>query len=308
MSQKVLSVKVDPEDFEWFKEIAKGYKTQAEAFKALRQVYQCQTSVPLESLSEAKVYQKCVFRLGDKLPPHWELKTALEEKNKGRLWFVYPDDQIVTIIQKSPNGAKRWLEVAAEYPDEVWRDVKADSSFKYQPVTTLNKYLVDYQDTQTKMQHPAIAEAIAKGWETHRWHWDLEDLVKDAEDYLLLVNRPEPIQTKEVYQSVCETSEASLISEISLEIPTAPVEYPSSTPGTLILPISDLADRLAHKHIELSTAKTDRGRANVLKDLPATLAKIKSSNIAQWTTDRDPEMLAWKPMDETRNTWVLVNL
>ena len=76
------------------------------------------------------------------------------------------------------------------------------------------------------------------------------------------------------------------------------------TQDTSVLSIADLVDRLTPKHIELSTAKTDRGRANTLRDLPATLSKIKPSNIAQWTADRDPEGLTWEPTDETRSTWV----
>ncbi|MEH2009770.1 plasmid mobilization protein [Nostoc sp.] len=79
------------------------------------------------------------------------------------------------------------------------------------------------------------------------------------------------------------------------------------TPDTLVLPLADLADRLAPKHIHLSTTKTDRGRANTLRDLPATLAKIKPSNIAQWTADRDPEGLTWQPTDETRGAWVTIS-
>ncbi|MBN4004801.1 hypothetical protein [Nostoc sp. LPT] len=292
MSQKVLSVKVDPEDFEWFKEIAKGYKTQAEAFKGLRQVYQCQPGIPMESLSEQKVYQKCVFRLGDRLPPQWELKSTIEETIKNRKWYVFPDDQVVAITQKSANGSKRWLEVAAEYPDEIWHEANTDNRFKHQPVTTLNGALAEYQDKLAKMQHPAIAEVIMKGWENHRWHWDLEDLVREAEDYLLLVNQPEPIQTKEVYQNVCDTSESLLGSQITQE--------------PLRLSTDALVERLTPKHISLSTAKTERGRLNTIKDLPQVLAGIGKPKIAQWTADRDPEGLIWEPADETRGTWVAI--
>ncbi|WP_375470793.1 hypothetical protein [uncultured Nostoc sp.] len=38
MTQKVLSIKVEPNDFTLFKAFAKGYKTQAEAFSALMQL------------------------------------------------------------------------------------------------------------------------------------------------------------------------------------------------------------------------------------------------------------------------------
>ncbi|MEH2309510.1 hypothetical protein [Nostoc sp.] len=292
MSQKVLSVKVDPEDWEWFKEVSRAYRTQAEAFKALKQVYQTTVEKPVKVFTGNEVYQSvCVFRLGDKLPPQWELKSAIEETIKNRKWYVFPDDRVVAIIQKSANGSKRWLEVAAEYPDEIWHEANTDNRFKYQPVTTLNGTLAEYQDRLSKMQHPVIAEALTKGWEpqSRKWRWELEALVNEAEDYLLVVNQPEPIQTQEVYQSVCDTSESLLGSQV--------------TPESLRLSTDDLVSRLAPKHVELSTAKTDRGRANVLRDLPATLAKIKDTNMAQWTAERDPEGLSWYPTDESREHW-----
>ncbi|MBW4678239.1 MAG: hypothetical protein KME52_30955 [Desmonostoc geniculatum HA4340-LM1] len=274
MSQKVLSVKVDPDDWEWFKELAKDYKTQAEAFKALKQVYQDRVLKPVKALSDNEVDKSvCVSKLGDKLPPQWELKSAIEETIKNRKWYVFPDDRVVAITQKSANGAKRWLEVAAEYSDEIWHEAKTDNRFKYQPVTTLNRALAEYQDRLAKMQHPAIAQALADGWQTTKWHWGLPDLVREAEDYLQMLN-----------PCVCDTSDQ---------------------PGhDLKLTRDALADRLAPKHISLSTAKTERGRLNTLKDLPQVLTGIGKNKIAQWTTERDPEGLTWEPIDESREYWV----
>ncbi|MDZ8066098.1 MAG: hypothetical protein RMY64_10745 [Nostoc sp. DedQUE08] len=292
MSQKVLSVKVDPEDWEWFKEVSRAYRTQAEAFKALKQVYQTTVEKSVKVFTGNEVYQSvCVFRLGDKLPPQWELKSAIEETIKNRKWYVFPDDRVVAIIQKSANGSKKWLEVAAEYPDEIWHEAKTDNKFKYQPVTTLNGALGEYQDRLAKMQQPAIALALANGWQTTKWHWDLSDLVREAEDYLQVVNQSEPIQTQEVYQSVCDTSESLLGSQITQE--------------PLRLSKDALVERLAPKHVSLSTANTDEGRANIRRELPTTLHGIKAAKIPKWTAERDPEGLTWEPTDDTREHWVI---
>lgn len=64
-----------------------------------------------------------------------------------------------------------------------------------------------------------------------------------------------------------------------------------------------LVKRLAPKHISLSTAKTEKGRLNTLKDLPQVLAGIGKPKLAQWTAERDPEGLTWEPTDETREHW-----
>ncbi|MBH8565097.1 hypothetical protein I8748_23420 [Nostoc sp. CENA67] len=274
MAHKVLSVKVDPDDWEWFKVLAKDFDTQAEAFKALRQVYQGVN--PTNTLLSGKVYQSvCV---GEILPHQWELKPALEETIKRRRWYVFSDDQVVAVKQKTANGSKSWLEVAVVYPDKVWDEAKTDSRFQYKPVTTLLEY-------QEKMEHPAIAEAVAKGWQPEWWGEMLKNLVREAEDYLQVVNQSEALQIKEVYQGVCTTEDKPLV---------------------LTLTMDTLADRLAPRHLSLSTVKTDKGRANILRDLPATLAKIRVGNIAEWTTERDPDGLTWQPTDETRETWVVV--
>ncbi|RCJ36926.1 hypothetical protein A6770_14970 [Nostoc minutum NIES-26] len=280
MVQKVLSVKVYPEDYQWFKELANDFKTQADAFKTLRQVYQNQTGIPVEQASDNRYTQSvCV---GHQLPVDWELRDPLVEKIEGRKWYVFPNDQVVATKQKSANGSKSWLEVAVEFSEEVWKDAKSDRRFKYHPVTTLKQVLAEYQDKLAKTQHPAIAEALDKGWVFQDWHWGLEQIIREAEDYLLIVNQSEPIQVEEVYHSVCDDKE-----------------------DPLALTMNALVDRLAPKHLDLSTAKTDRGKANTLRDLPATLAKIRNNNISQWTSERDPEGYSWRPTDEARATWVV---
>ncbi|MEH2451507.1 plasmid mobilization protein [Nostoc sp.] len=124
----------------------------------------------------------------------------------------------------------------------------------------------------------------------------LEQMVMDIQSQMVYINHKlanlaNPIANPEIPATIEEVSQPEC-------------DLPLVSP---VLPIADLVARLAPKHIELSTTKTDRGRANTLRDLPATLAKIKPSNIAQWTADRDPEGLTWQPTDETREHWRQVN-
>ncbi|WP_154655841.1 hypothetical protein [Fortiea contorta] len=276
MNQKVLSIKVAPDDWEWFKEFAKTHRTQADAFQALKEVYQSRQSIPPESLQGAKVYQKCVC-VGEKLGLEWLLKESLEQVIKGQKWYVFPHERVVAVKQKSANGSKTWLEVAAEYPREVWEDAQSDTLFTYSPLTILGKSLKSYEDKQAKLNHPTIAEALQKGWVTYKWHWAIEDLVKLAEDYLVLVSQPpEPLGVAEVTE------------------PPKPTELTQDA----------LSARLAPGHVAKQAPKSEKAKANTILDIPAILAKIKPSNMARWTSERDPEGLAWIPSDETRSTWV----
>jgi hypothetical protein len=272
MAHKVLSVKVDPDDWEWFKALAKGFHTQAEAFKALRQVYQGVNQT--NTLLSGKVYQSvCV---GEILPHQWELKPALEETIKRRRWYLFPDDQVVAVKQKTANGSKSWLEVAVVYPDKVCDEAKTNSRFQYKAVTTLLEY-------QEKMTHPTIAEAVAKGWEPEWWGEMLKSLVREAGDYLL-VNQSEALHIKQVYQGVCATEEKPLV-----------------------LTRDALVDRLFPEHLSLSTpAKNDEGRDNIKRALSDTLANIKPTKASQGTAKRDPDELKWQPTDETREMWEVV--
>ena len=89
---------------------------------------------------------------------------------------------------------------------------------------------------------------------------------------------------------------------------TATQEPPSNTldqpDTTLKLTRDALTDRLAPKHLALSNAKTEKTRANVLKDLPLVLTGMGKSKIAKWTAERDPDGLTWKPTDDAKEHWV----
>ena len=210
MAQKVLSIKVDPADWDWFKDLAKGFNSQGEAFNALRQAYRGKSVNQSESSLDKEVYQNVCYPLGTKLPDDWELKNPLKEK-KDRTWYVFPDDQVVALRKKSPNGNKDWLEVAAIYPSNIWEAAKSSSTFEYNPINALIKAYTAYKDEQVKRTHPAVIEALSKGWDLKRhWLiWDLTDIVNAANDYLLMANQLEVLPDKQVYQSVCDSQESN---------------------------------------------------------------------------------------------------
>lgn len=122
----------------------------------------------------------------------------------------------------------------------------------------------------------------------------LEQMILDMQSQITKINQ----ELAKLANSIANSEAEAATEEVSQPEYDLPLVAP-------VLSIAELADRLAQKHIELSTAKTDRGRVNTLRDLPATLAKIKAANIPQWTADRDPEGLTWQPTDETRKTWVV---
>ncbi|MBO1046853.1 MAG: hypothetical protein HEQ10_03445 [Dolichospermum sp. DEX182a] len=283
MVQKVLSIKVDPADWDWFKELAKGFNNQGEAFNALRQVYQEKPVYQPKSSLDKEVYQSVCYPIGAKLPDNWGLKTHKQEK-KDRLWYVFPDDQVVAIKKKTANGSQSWLEVAAIYPSEVWKTAKSSSTFEHNPITALIRADTAYKDEQVKLTDPTVIQALSKGWDLlpHEWKlWGLPEIVSAANDYLLMVNQSEALPDAEVYQSVCDSQE------------------PLAT-----LTTAELSNRLLPKHLALSNTKTDKGRDNVLKGLSDTLVKMKATKAIQWTADRDPDGLPWIPDDEPREIWV----
>lgn len=229
---------------------------------------QCSTPKPNnDKLSSQSVAPRvCVsqFRVGDKLPIEFELKPAIEQTIRGRKWYIFTDDQLVAVAKKSANGSQKWLEVAIDYPPEVWTVAQSYYHlFDSKPVTTL-------EEIKVKLDHPAIAEALSKGWDFQDWALQSpESIAKKAEAYL-----------KELAQS--ETID--------------PLEEPITTLEPTRLTISELAKKLAKSPREAQT-------------LAATLTNLggqpmKKDKIATWTASRDPEGLSWLPTDSTREYWV----
>lgn len=288
MTQKVLSIKVEPNNYDQFKAFAKGYKTQAEAFSALMQLVSIPKLTAQNPTQSKGIPNVCVLSIGTKLDIAWELKPHTTDKVLGRQWYVYTQERVVAIKAKSANGAKTWLEVAKQYPEAVWIAAIENTSFKYDPIKTLEDYLTGYDKISQFEQQPTIAEAIAKGW-TYKWvslRSDAlqSDITEGAEKYLNSLPLP-------VVDAVDTGVKPATQPEVDVLEPQA-------------ISRADLADRLAAKHLELGTAKTDKAKANELANLPLILKDMKLKNCNKWSSARDPEGKAWQPTDDTREEWL----
>ncbi|MEH2398698.1 hypothetical protein [Nostoc sp.] len=295
MTQKVLSIKVEPSDFTQFKEFAKGYKTQAEAFKALMQL----TSIPKyasETHSQCGgIPNVCVLVIGTKLPLVYEEKPFKMEtismgyKRHKRDWYVYKEDRVVAIWNKSANGSQKWLEVAAQFPEEVWLAATKHRNFALEPLTTLRTHQAMYDRIPQFDSQPIIVEAIAKGWS-----YDWVNL-KHSED--ILTNEAEK------YLNNLPITEVKQDSAVDTEL--EPANHPEvANPVQQVISKANLAARLTAKWVANSGAKTDETKAKVSTTLSDTLMTKSVNKCPIWTAKFDPEGLSWQPTNATREQWL----
>lgn len=225
----------------------------------------------------------CVLGIGDKLPTAYELKPHKVERysttyrGHKRDWYVFPEDRVVAIWNKSANGAKTWLEVALHYPQTVWVEAIKVQSFAANPVSTLMDFQARFDRVAPFESQPAIAEAIAKGWQ---YDW----VQLKGEDTASLLT--------------------SIAAQYLNDLPIADVEPDSAVDEVpSVLTINDLAARLTPQHLALSNAKSAKAKDRVIADLPLVLNDMKEKTCTTWTSARDIEGYAWLPVDATREEW-----
>ncbi|WP_375467786.1 hypothetical protein [uncultured Nostoc sp.] len=159
----------------------------------------------------------CVLAIGTKLPLVYEAKPfkietiSMGYKRHKRDWYVYPEDRVVAIWNKSANGSQKWLEVAEQFPEEVWLAATQGYHFSSSPLSTLREYQRAYNRIAEFDSQPIIAEAISRGW-SYEWvklkHSE-DILTNKAEIYLnnLPVAEVQPVSTVDEVPSVLTIEE-----------------------------------------------------------------------------------------------------
>ncbi|MDZ8137251.1 MAG: hypothetical protein RM049_18425 [Nostoc sp. DedQUE04] len=317
MTQKVLSIKVEPNDFTLFKAFAKGYKTQAEAFSALMQLASIPRYTAQKQSQRGGIPNMCVFSIGTKLELSWELKKHLSEKYsmsyKGhkRDWYIFPEDRVVAIWNKSANGAKSWLEVAAQYPEAVWLAATKHRNFSTYPLTTLQEYQTTYARIAEFAQLPIIAEALEKGW---AYEWTslrssedilIEQATKHLKELAESISKDEPVSRLPASQDNPVLSPHTLDSVVEQPMPEVSQPSQDSTiePDSQVVPMTATNDELIARF--KTNPNLDKGQLNSLAATMKTIGgkKLNKKSIKDFTTSRDPDGLEWQPVDATKLVW-----
>ncbi|WP_375470792.1 hypothetical protein [uncultured Nostoc sp.] len=228
-------------------------------------------------------------------------------KGHKRDWYIFPEDRVVAIWNKSANGAKSWLEVAAQYPEAVWLAATKHRDFSAYPLTTLKECQTTYVLIGEFEQLPIIAEALEKGW-SYEWtylKYAKQNLIKEATEHLK--GLAESI-SKEELVSRMSASQDNPVSPPNLPLDAVSALEPASQVSTVEPDSQVVADTLTKTEL-LGRFKTNPNTSsNRLKTIELNIESVggillKPKKILEWSSTYDPEGLAWLPVDDSRELW-----